>query len=390
MNNTKDIIEKKYIGTEIEEKFVDIIANRKFSAVSPILIKGVREKSKKMTPIELMNNYKNKSQFFRPSELDLGEILEYNLAFFKILPHNYKKVQLSPINPLGTNSVITKVSQDVTLATTRNSEVNGDPTTALTLESAYLRKEMAKSRETMFNTVSLATVHRVLRLQNFDKDKGYMQHFNLFGIVSSGREKQKDTFIYETIKEHIEIWIKFIREITKKGYTFNKICVNISNINFIEHLINEGYLKRIDVNLNSLNDEYDLFKQNNIKLPNQIQSLNELEEDLIKSYNLEKLIPLYKQIEEKIIKDLKNRYKGIEFCIDFNRKAGLGYYEGLCYHIFAQNATGNNIQLADGGVVNWNQQLLSDKKELSVTSGFGAELIQKLFKREGNSKNEIL
>ncbi len=65
-----------------------------------------------------------------------------------------------------------------------------------------------------------------------------------------------------------------------------------------------------------------------------------------------------------IIKPLHDQYPNVRFNFDFARKAGFGYYEHLCYHIFAETKNGRCVQLANGG----------------VASGFGCELIQNLFK----------
>ena len=379
MNNSKQIIENKFIKTDLEKGMVDMIANRKLSAIIPILIKGFREKCYNISPIQLMENYQSKREFFAPSNLDLRKINKYNELFLESLPDKYMAKDISPINPLGTNSIITKVSQDVSLTTIRGSEVNSDPTTALTLEAAYMRKEKAKCKNTFFDIVNLATIHRVLRLQNFDKSKGYMQHFNLFGIVSSGRAQgEKCEFLINIILEHIKIWLDFIKKLNENNFLFKNISVNISHVALIESLIDNNFLKREIINLNSLNDNYDLFKENKIIIPSTVKNINELNKEIISKYKLENIIPLFNIISEKI-SEFSNQYEDINFCIDFNRKAGLGYYDGYCYHIFAENIHNDIIQLADGGTVNWNTKLLSDKKELSITSGFGAELIQKLF-----------
>lgn len=379
MHNSKQIIEAKYIKTDIEKGTVEMIANRKLSTIIPILVKGFREKCYNISPLQLMENYQNKREFFAPSNLDLRKINRYNELFLKSLPDKYIAKDTSPINPLGTNSIITKVSQDVSLTTIRGSEVNSDPTTALTLEAAYMRKEKAKNKNTFFDTVNLATIHRVLRLQNFDKSKGYMQHFNLFGLVSSGRTQgEKSEFQINIILEHIKIWLNFIKKLNENKFSFNDISVHISHVALIESLISNDFLERKVINFNSLNDNYNLFKENKIMIPYMIKNINELDKKIIYEYKLENIIPLFNKISE-IIEELSNKYKDVNFCIDFNRKAGLGYYDGYCYHIFAKNVHSDTIQLADGGTVNWNTKLLSDKKELSVTSGFGAELIQKLF-----------
>jgi hypothetical protein len=58
----------------------------------------------------------------------------------------------------------------------------------------------------------------------------------------------------------------------------------------------------------------------------------------------------------------------------------LGYYPHLYFHIFAKNQKGDVVQVADGGAVDWAAKLLGNNREAMVTSGIGAELMQKLFK----------
>lgn len=85
------------------------------------------------------------------------------------------------------------------------------------------------------------------------------------------------------------------------------------------------------------------------------------------------------QIEYVILPPLKEKFPNVSFSFDFNRKAGLGYYQDLCFHIFAKNNDGRSIQLSDGGTVDWVAKFLASDKERTFTSGFGSELIQKLF-----------
>jgi len=51
---------------------------------------------------------------------------------------------------------------------------------------------------------------------------------------------------------------------------------------------------------------------------------------------------------------------------------GRGYYAGLCFKV---NATygGVTLEVGDGGVVDWTQQLLTSRKERLFTSGLGLE-----------------
>lgn len=288
-------------------------------------------------------------------------------------------MEISPISPFGLNSVITKRSQNVSLSTIRGSEVVSDPTTPLMLECAMRRKQMLANNDTRMNLVNLATTQRVLRLQPFDKDKGYMQHFTLFGLCSGGRDQRNESFMIDSTIEHISIWLNLIRHLKSIGHSFDNISVNFSDIQVLEQLITTLSIPREEINKNSLNENYDFFKKYNIDLPREVNSIQEIETEILERHGLENKIPYFMVLEQRILQPLRKKYIEVRFCFDFTRKAGLGYYQKACFHIFASNFEGRNIQLADGGSVDWLEKFLHNKKERATTSGFGAELIQKLF-----------
>ena len=280
------------------------------------------------------------------------------------------------INPLGTNSRITFLSQNMILSTIKNSEVCGDPTTALTLEACKRRKELTMKNK-INEEVNLATVQKVLRMQKFDTSKGYMQHFDLFGLVSSGRKQKNRRFDVDKIYEHIEIWLKLCDKLKKKNFNLGKIEVGITDIDFVEHLVRNNYIERKVINENSFN-EFDLFKEEKIDIPKKIKGFGDLSNDQCQKYKLDFLKKKIDEMENNFIKKLSKKYKDVNFYIEMDRKGGLGYYNGLCFHIYSNNG-GKIVPLCDGGVTDWNEKLLSDKKEISITSGFGAELVLKLF-----------
>jgi hypothetical protein len=59
---------------------------------------------------------------------------------------------------------------------------------------------------------------------------------------------------------------------------------------------------------------------------------------------------------------------GAELFEEVGRKAAAGYYAGFCFHIFA-----GDMQLADGGAVDWGAKLTGNGKERMVISGCGVE-----------------
>lgn len=373
-----------HIHEKMEEKsgvpnLSEILAEKPLRYLNPIFIKAFRERAAKRNSNEILSDYESKKEFYGVSSIDQRELIKLESAFYTVVPEKFNAVEVSPISPFGLNSVITKVSQDISLSTIRGSEVVSDPTTPLALECAIRRKQMLVNDETRMNLVNLATTQRVLRLQHFDKDKGYMQHFSLFGLCSGGRDQGKESFMIDSTIEHISVWLDLVRHLKSNGYSFDNISVNLSDIKVLEQLITTLSIPREEINKNSLNEDFDFFKEYNVDLPREVASMQEIKTEILERRGLGNMISYLTALEQRILQPLKEKYPEVRFCFDFARKAGLGYYQKACFHIFASNSEGRNIQLADGGSVDWLEKLLSSKKERAITSGFGAELIQKLF-----------
>lgn len=72
------------------------------------------------------------------------------------------------------------------------------------------------------------------------------------------------------------------------------------------------------------------------------------------------------------LSDLSQRIH-IEFVNDFDHT----YYDLVQFNIYVRHNEGE-LDIADGGFVNWTQQLLSDRKQRMCTSAIGIELFSKL------------
>jgi hypothetical protein len=57
--------------------------------------------------------------------------------------------------------------------------------------------------------------------------------------------------------------------------------------------------------------------------------------------------------------------------------ASNNYYKGMQFKMIIE-AGGQEMEIADGGYVDWTQQLLENKKERLLISGFGLGLLYKL------------
>lgn len=366
---------KKYGNEDIVNDLIDM----PFNSLNPILIDVYNQKAQRVTPNKLLTAYENNLDFFGPSSFSQKELHAFKDNFYAILPEKFETLQLSPIGPFGTCAAITKLSQDMRLTTIKNSELISDSTTILALEASSRRKKYMKNDETRYKEVNLSTFHRILRMQHFDKTKGYMQHFDILSMLTAGKVKGKNNYVAEKIYEHIKIWINFIKKLNENGYFFKDILISFSHVELMETLLEYYKISRKEINDNSLVENFDFFDKYDIKIPKKITTIMEIDE-ILESFN-KNLKNRIVKFEQLIMNKLKSEYPDILINYELTRKLGLGYFSGMCFHIYAKNSKEEEIQLIDGGEINWTKQLLSDNKELAVASSFGAELIQKKFKK---------
>ncbi len=358
---------------------LEILSTTPMRRLQPVLVHAFKNRAKIRKPTDLLKEYERKQEFFGISSITQVELYHFALVCHEATRTEFENVQTSPITPLGLNTVLSKISQNNTLSTIRGSEVVSDLTSQLALECSLRRKMNLARKDT--SAVHISTIGRVLRLQPFDKSKGYMQHFDIFALCSGGPNVQSSGgFAVPSLHKHIAALLGVIAELHREGYKSSDITVKVSDMRFLEQLINANKLPREDILRNSLNDNFDLFAEYQVQFPKEVETADKLEPAMFKDNGLANRVRYFARLEQNIIKPLRSTNPGVRFCFDFNRKTGLGYYPHLCFHIFATNQNGNVVQIADGGAVDWGAKLLGNKREAMVTSGIGAELMHKLFR----------
>ena len=370
-----------FLRNEQDKEVLEYLKHCENNILHRILSEMSKYRSLNNKPQYLLKRYNTNYEFFGPSEISLKEQCLYQLILLNNLPSQYESIDISPINPLGVNSNLSMLSQNLVLSTIKNSEVCGDPTTVLALEASKRRKSGIET------DIHLATITRVLRMQPFDKSKGYMQHLNLMGILTLVNKKKCENIVDDAFCEHISIWIDLAEKLKKFGFDFGNIEVGITNIGFVENIIENESVSRKLITKNSLNDDFDFINSLSINIPEKVYAYDEFSQEVIEKYSLYKFKQKFNEIES-VISILKNKYPSVDFYIDMQRKAGLGYYSGMCFHIYS-NVKNYKMQLSDGGISDWCSKLLSDNNEQTITSGFGAELILKLFGKD-NKLEEII
>jgi hypothetical protein len=162
--------------------------------------------------------------------------------------------------------------------------------------------------------LQFCTTHRHLRCQPF-KEKRFTPHFKVGCLVSSGRDSGSYKFECENLYQHITTLSQLLAEVYKA-----------KNIRF--KLVKMG----------GYDDPENMFRTVSEYLKKKVE------------------IP---EIISNDVPEINNYYKGIKFKIV----------------IEMNNA---DMEIADGGFVDWTQRLLGNKKERFLISGFGLGLLYML------------
>jgi hypothetical protein len=75
------------------------------------------------------------------------------------------------------------------------------------------------------------------------------------------------------------------------------------------------------------------------------------------------------------VTDALSGHAGVEIAEAADRDSGRAYYRGLCFKVFVAGPEGEQLEVADGGFVDWTAKLLGNRKERLVISGYGIERV---------------
>lgn len=261
-----------------------------------LLLEVYRRRCRNSKPSEVLKRYKE-SRFSKPAALNPRAVQTAKIRAYEVFEEDFVPVQLSPLAPLGTCSTVATCDQNKIVSTIRNLEVASDPTNALALECALRRRTQEESH--------LMTAQRVVRAQHFGEAENFYAHFELVGLVSSGRRGQSFAAL------HLDAILRFLSDLPR--------CP-------------QGVVVA--------------------------------------------LTPLDHRGEaalEEII-SLQDDFLNCSVTVDRDRESGRGYYQKLCYKVYAED-----LEIGDGGYTDWTSQLLGDRKEQCMISGLGLERIAQHF-----------
>ena len=301
VSNLSEILAKRIEPTDLQSLLLEVYQGR----------------VKRRNPHSIFSDYVSNS-FFLPSRCDPALLLEWDRIAFSHLPHEFSAIELSPVSPMGSVSLMAPISQDWVLTTIRNMEVVADPTNILALECALRRRGLTRPRPTNATPVHLACSHRVVRAQRY-QSPGALQHFRLLSLCSAGRNTQSLRFEMYAMPLHVRFYLESLRDFLGPDIPLR---VNI-----------------IDLSPDSHDEEM-------FSAP---------------------------------IENLRNEFNHVDISLDKALRRETEYYRELRFKVYATPTGGHEIEIVDGGGTDWTQKLLNNAKERLVISGIGSERLCEKF-----------
>ena len=181
---------------------LDLLAEHLSGAeLTTLLLEVYRRRALDVTPSEVMRRYRS-DRFVAPATISTVQLRRTEDALIAALPESFDVLSLAPLTPLATHASVATVDPRKVIATIRGTEVAADPTNALALEAAARRGALLADSPRSADVVSLAASQRVVRAQHF-AGAGYSAHFQLFGLVSAGRDVGGLGFEREALTTHL-------------------------------------------------------------------------------------------------------------------------------------------------------------------------------------------
>ncbi|WP_063748961.1 hypothetical protein [Streptomyces sp. NRRL B-24484] len=181
---------------------VELLADGMSGAdLTTLLLEVFRRRADRVSPAEVMRRYRS-DRFVAPAPVGFAALRRTEDVLLSALPDGFEVPVLAPVVPLAAHSAVATVDPRKVIATVRGSEVAADPTNALALEASH-RRSLALAADPRSNApVRLAAGQRVVRAQRFAGPTD-LAHFQLFGLVTAGRDTGDRSFERRHLAEHL-------------------------------------------------------------------------------------------------------------------------------------------------------------------------------------------
>ena len=310
----KEKIIERILRTAQVPDLLEVLTQRlSQSDLQSLLLEVYRKRAHTLTPGHLLQAY-GQNRFVQPAAVNPKHLLEFDRLAYSVLPASFELLELSPVCPLGTNSIVAPVEQDNAVTTIRNTEVCSDSTNVLALECARRRRASYRGKGHPEADTKLCASHRLLR-PHLPDDPASFPHFRIFSLCTAGRDVGNYRFEVAALREHLEFYVRLLQSAQQAGFRLETVRTSITVFDETRHNV----------------------------------------------------------LKAEVLDELSRSYSNVAFMFNQQRESGQGYYSGVRFQIYARDKAGTEYFIVDGGFTDWTQQLLSNRKERLLISGMGSE-----------------
>jgi hypothetical protein len=215
-------------------ELLDLLAEGLTGAdLTTLLLEVFRRRADRLSPAEVMRRYRT-DRFVAPAPTGYAALRRAENLLYSALPDDFEMLTLAPLVPLAAHTAVATVDPRKVVATVRGSEVAADPTNALALEAAKRRSEALAADPRSAVPVRLAASQRVVRAQYFAAP-GMLAHFQLFALVTAGRDTGSKTFERQHLAEHLRVAIGAISAAGARQAEIRVTCLDAAAAPVLAH-----------------------------------------------------------------------------------------------------------------------------------------------------------
>lgn len=298
-----------------QPELIDILKKLSGTELNSLLLEVFNKQIEERTAPEMLKLYRH-NRFVKPADLPVLKLREAEIHLLQIFQADgFEPVELSPVSVLGSCAVVAPADQKKILSALRGTEVLADATNAIALHISELKQSHVWKPKSLHEKLRFGTIQRHVRTQAIS-GKGFTPHFKIGCLVTSGMDAGSFLFEKEALSEHVGVMKKIF-----EGY------YHVDHLSF-RLICRKGYA-----------DASRLARE-------------------VKQY-------------------LELQHPGIGVAVVENPEKEIGYYKGIQYKVDI-SVKGKTYEIGDGGFTDWTQQLLQNKKERLLITGFGFELMYRI------------
>jgi hypothetical protein len=310
------ILSRKLLAKIGQPQLIDILTSTiSGTQLNTLLLDTFRIKTRKTSAPELLKLYQI-NRFVKPADLPVIELRKAEVGLLQLLKdHSFEPVELSPVSVVGSCSVVGPADQNKILSCLRGTEVLADATNAIALHFCDLKKRKAWIPDSSSAKFRAATIQRHVRTQPIS-GAGFTPHFKIACVTTAGLDTGDFTFEKEALLEQLQV----LYHVYRKFYNADDVSYRL--------LCRPGY-------------------DDPVRLANALQTF------------------------------IVDRNPHLKIDVVENPDKAIHYYKGVQYKVNIRWKN-NTYEIADGGFVDWTQQMLQNKKERFLIGGMGFEFMYRI------------